>query len=156
MQLTVLSRGIENRLEKYLEREAALQSYLNKNVVEQYRNIQRRRWMTENASEGQVWDRLNPGYAAQKKRVYALYPGRGTKMMIRTGDLFESVIGPGKGFRKIATPRSLVISTTNPYAADANAQRNFTSYSAKTRADLYRGISEFIFRGIIKRAGEIL
>lgn len=156
MQLTVVSRGIEKQLQRYLDREAALQSYLNKNVVEQYRNIQRRRWMTENASEGKVWDRLNPGYAAQKRRIYALYPGRGTKMMIRTGDLFESVIGPGKGFRKITTPRSLIISTTNPYASDANEMRNFTNYSAKTKADLYLGIAAFIFRGIQKRAGEVI
>jgi hypothetical protein len=157
MQLTVVSRGIEKQLQRYLDREAALQSYLNKNVVEQYRNIQRRRWMTENVSEDpKGWPSLNTQYAERKRKLFASYPGRGTKMMIRTGDLFESVIGPGKGFRKITTPRSLIISTTNPYAADANAMRDFTSYSAKTRADLYLGIAAFIFRGIQKRAGEVI
>jgi len=154
--LTTVSDGITRMLKGMRQREKALQSHLNRNVLEQYRAIQRRRWMTENASEGQPWLALNPGYALRKKRQFAAYPGAGTKKLIATNKLFKSVIGPGEGFRKIVTPRSLLLSTTVEYAPHVNEVRSFTEYSRQSIAEIRNGVAQFIFKGILKQTAEIL
>lgn len=154
--LRAVSNGILKSLEGVKEREKALQGYLNRNVVEQYRNAQRTRWMTENASEGQKWTRLNADYAKRKKKVYATYPGAGSKMLIATNRLFKSVIGPGEGFRKVTTPRSLTISTTVEYAPFVSEARDFTHFGKKTMSEIKRGVMRFVAKGILKDVSEIV
>lgn len=150
MKLETLSRGITNYLKGLRQRERALQGFLNRNVLEMYRNLQRRRWMTENASEGNAWAALNPGYAARKKKVYAGYPGKGTKKLIATNTLFLSVIGPGKGFRKVTTPRSLIIATTVEYAPYVNEIRPFTEWSKRSQKEITGAVAKFIFKNELK------
>jgi hypothetical protein len=133
-----------------LKRERAMQSYFNRNLLEQYRNIQRKRWMTQGESEGSPWRALNPDYAARKKRVYASYPGGGTKMLIATNRLITGVVGPGGDFRKVTTPRSITLSTVTPYAKYVDEDRTFTKFGAKSLQEIYKGIGDFLFKGILK------
>jgi len=154
--LKTVSNGITRMLNGMRQREKALQGYFSRNVLEQYRNLQRRRWMTENASEGQPWAALNSAYASRKRRQFASYPGRGTKKLVATNRLFESVIGPGKDFRKIATARGLYVATVTPYAKYVDEDRNFTTWSKQSIGEINRGIAQFIFKGIYKQAAELI
>jgi hypothetical protein len=153
--LTTVSDGITKMLKGMRQREKALQGYLNRNVVEQYRALQRRRWMTENASEGQPWLALNPGYAARKRRIYASFEGAGTKKLIATGKLYKSVIGPGEGFRKVVTPRTLYLATTVGYAKYVDEKRSITEWSKDSVAEIRLSIAGFIFKGILKQSSEL-
>jgi hypothetical protein len=153
--LSTVKDGISKYLKEMRQREKALQGYLNRNVLEQYRNAQRKRWMTENASEGTVWTRLNPGYAARKKKQFTAYEGRGTKMLIATNTLFKSVIGPGNGFRKLTTPRTLTLSTSVEYARHVDAARSITEFGPKTMSEIYGGIAKFVFKGILTDVADI-
>ena len=155
--LTTVTDGISQVFKGMLQREKALQSYLNRNVLEQYRNIQRKRWMTENLSESGIkWTRLNVNYAKRKRKIYAAYEGSGTKMLVATGKLYKSVIGPGEGFRKIVTPRSLYLATTVEYAPHVNDARSFTEYSPASIREIRLSVARFIFKGILKQSAEIL
>lgn len=135
-----------------MDRANSIESYLNRVVVDQYQIVQRKRWMTENASEGQRWEALNPIYAASKLTRFKSYEGGGTKMLIATGKLFKSVIGPGAGFRKVTTPRSLTISTTNEYAEYVDEVRPFTRYSRETIKKINQGVFDYITRNKIDTA----
>lgn len=146
VKVATISRGINQVLEGYVNRANSLESYLNRVVVEQYRIVQRKRWITENASEGTQWDRLNPTYARYKLSAFKAYEGAGTKILIATGKLFKSVIGPGAGFKKVTTPRSLTISTTVDYAGHVDEVRPFTRYSSETIRKIHKGIVDYIVK----------
>jgi len=145
-----LSNGIEKQLNGYVQRANAVEGYLNRVVVEQYRNIQRKRWQTQNASEGTSWDPVTIDYGNWKRVAFADYEGAGLKLMIATGNLMRGVIGPGEGFRKVSTPRSLTLSTTVPYAGFANEARTFSTYSTESIQMITRGITSFIVRNQIR------
>ena len=154
--IKTVSDGITKMLRGMRQREKALMGNFNRNLLEKYRNQQRKRWMTENASEGQPWAALDPTYASRKRRQFAGYPGRGTKKLIATNRLFESVIGPGKDFRKIVTPRGLYIATVTPYAKYVSEDRNFTDWSQRSIRERNKGIADFIFKGILRQSAELL
>jgi hypothetical protein len=157
VKLSTVSDGITKMLKGMRQRERALQSFLNKNVLEQYRNIQRKRWMSENLSESGIkWTRLNAAYARRKRKQYAAYEGGGTKMLIATGKLYKSVIGPGDGFRKITTPRTLYLATTVDYARFVDEARSFTEYSPESVREIRLSVAKFVFKGILKQSAEIL
>lgn len=157
MSVTVVGAGITKYLNGLRTREKALQGFLNRNLLEIYRNLQRRRWMTENVSEaGKEWTALNPGYAARKRKLFATYPGKGTKKLVATSNLFLSVIGPGKGFRKVTTPRSLYVGTTVEYAKYVNEARSFTEWSDRSQKEMTGAVARFIFKNELKNTPRIL
>lgn len=149
-KLTLVADGITQQLEGYVKRANALEGYLNRVVVEQYRNIQRTRWMTEGASEGKQWDPLSPRYSAWKRVHYKSYPGAGTRMLVATGRLQKGVIGMSPDFRKVTTPRSLTISTAVEYAEHVNEARSFTTYSTKSLKEILTGINKFLLKNQIR------
>ena len=131
--------------------------YFNRNVLEQYRNQQRKGWMTENVSEtGKEWDKLDQTYAKRKLTQFASYPGGGRFKLVATNRLFESVIGPGKDFRKVVTPRGLYIATVTPYAKYVDKDRNFTTWSKKSERERSLSVAQFVFKGILKQSAELL
>jgi len=155
------------RLMGTLNRVRSLRPFLNKNVVEQFRNVQKKRWLTENTSEGQKWQELSPFYAARKRKDYAKSNHGGNQILYASGDLFKAVIGPGKGFKKLVTDRKLILgidSSIIPYgqihdeggrikAARANIsipKRPFTLYSKATMREFYDMIFEYVVKNKIK------
>lgn len=144
-----VEKGILNRLDGMLDRQKSLRSFLDRNVYRIYQNVQRQRWMEEGASEGAHWERLNPAYAKRKLTLYKEYEGGGSKMLIATGKLYKSVIGPGEGFRKVVTDRSLTIATTIKYAPFVDEARSFTTYSQSTRARFRKAIGQFVFNNVL-------
>ena len=148
----VKSAGVEEWLKNLTLRSNSLTSFLNKNVVAQYRNLQRKRWMTENQSEAGTppWMPLNPTYRTRKLKQFQSYPGRGTKMLVATNTLFKSVIGPGEGFRKIVTPKQLILGTTIPYATHVDELRTFTTWGDESRKIFSEMITDYIFKNRIR------
>lgn len=162
-------KKMPTKLEEMATRAKSPQTYLNTVFLEDYRNAQRQRWMTENSSEGATWERLNPAYAAYKLKRYGggpkyktgkrgegrwvpdgswpSYPGGGRKMLIATGDLFQSVIGPGKGFNKIVTDRSIIIATSIDYAPMVNRLRPFMRFSQQRIKFWMAGYKKYISKG---------
>lgn len=148
--LSAKNSGIEGFLKGLTMRSASLQSFLNRNVYRAYQNIQRKRWITENVSETGQWTPLSPSYAKAKKTRFKSYPGAGQKLLIATDKLRKSVIGPGEGFRKITTPRSLIITTATPYAEHVDASRTFSTYSRESISELNGMIKDFVFKNIVR------
>ena len=151
--IKVLS-GIEDQMKKMLDRSNRMQAYLDRIVYRQYQNAQRERWITENASEGTPWAALNKRYKEYKKKAFASYPGGGSKMLIATGELFKSVIGPGGSHRKTATDKQLAIYWTTPYAVAVGDIRPFNVFSQKTMNGIYSGLAKFIIEGELRSLGK--
>lgn len=106
--------------------------FLATTAFKMYLNAQRKRWQTENLSEGNKWpsyeqtfkdNKSAEAYRKMKLRKFASFPGGGKKMMIATGTLLMSVLGQGKGSRKIVTDRSLIVGTSIEYAKWVNINR---------------------------------
>lgn len=143
--------GVENNLQGMLDRSKRMQAYLNRVVYKQYQNAQRQRWITEGASElGSKWKDLDPKYKERKKKIFATYDGRGTKMLIATGRLYKSVIGPGADHAKVVTDKRLEVLWTTPYSVYVDEERDFTTFSDKTMEEIYDGLAQFTMAGIMR------
>lgn len=156
MSVTRIRKDITNRLEGMLDRNKAFRSFLVRNILPMYQNTQRKRWMSENTSEGKKWDDLNSDYARAKLTRFKEYPGRGKRMLVATNRLFESVIGPGADFRMVVTDRSLTIRVGTPYAFDVNAERPFDEYSEQTRQKFRKACKDFIIKNQLTLMNEFL
>lgn len=143
---------IERNLAGWIDRARSTEDYIRRVVLEQYRAIQRARWMSENATEGTKWDNLSSDYAKRKKSLYRAYPGAGSRMMIATGRLYKSVIGPGEGFREVITPRSITLSSSVEYAKYADESRTFSTYRPETIAKIRQGFKDFVIKNKINMA----
>lgn len=107
-------------------------AYLKRVVLEDYRAAQIERWDTENASQGQKWKDLEPGYAAYKLKKYSTYPYGGKKMLVGTGDLLKSVVGPGDGFNNLVSGKTFIVKTSVDYAPEVAITRPFMTFSKRT------------------------
>lgn len=119
-----------------------------------YANMQKARWMSEGSSEGEKWDRLNPRYAAWKRKKYSSYPGAGKRMMIRTGELFfQGILPSGNKFRSIVRGRQVRFFTTlpsDPYFDQVNKARPFTNWSDKSKREIVADYRRYLIRGIAR------
>ncbi len=151
--IKALTTGIQDQLEAMVRRANLLPAYLNRVVYKEYQKAQRDRWKTENVGPdfvGGQWRSLDPIYAAWKKKKYSSSPGGGTKLLIRTGTLVQSVVGPGEGHEKIVTNRSIRINTSVPYATYVDETRNFTQWSPVFYGRIYKGLSDYLLKNIMK------
>lgn len=187
--LTKLESGVEKRLQDLTERSKSMRSFLNGTIYALYQQVQLNRWQTEGASETGQWASLSEGYAQRKKIMYGggpkhkwiggqgenrpwevsgtwpSYPGAGTKVMIATGRLASSVIGPnpiwkgGERFhRKLVTDTSITIQVDSSqskegkdpgseYFVYANQKREFMKFSQVTRDKFKQACRDFISKG---------
>lgn len=124
---------ILNRLNEMVKNVKDVRGFLERVVYPTYLKAQRRRWMSENQTDGfgdlGGWAPLNPAYARRKKIRWAAAPGGGTKMLIASGRLFKAVMGEGPGHRKIVSERSIIIGVDVPYAKYVNQRRPFFIFS---------------------------
>lgn len=136
--------AILGRLQKKVNRAKNPAAFLRNVAYPMYQRFQRQRWMTQNASEGDKWKPLNPRYAKSKLRRYADFPGGGQRMMIATGRLFASVIGPSKDHRRLIKGSKMIISTGVEYAEDANSKRPFFPLSDRSKNQIYREFQKWV------------
>lgn len=91
--LIATKTGIRNKLDEMISRARTPESFLAHCAYPMYIARQTRRWVTEGESEGSKWAPLSDKYKKYKALNFAGYPGNGMKMLIRTGKLFEAVVG---------------------------------------------------------------
>jgi hypothetical protein len=148
IKLTVSVDGIRDRLSGMLNRAGLVRGWLNRVAYPKIIAAQRRRWITEGGSEGQVWAPLNPMYATRKLRKFADYPGGGRKMLIATGRLVDGMTGDNTADHyKMVTDRTLETGTTIDYARYVSEKRNIVDLSEETKQDLIEGLSKYL-RGV--------
>lgn len=138
--LASIGRTLEKGLDGMIARADSARAFLERVVYPSYIRAQKKRWMTQGASDGvgklDAWAPLNPKYAAWKLKRAANEYGGGRKMMILTGQLYKAVVGEGPGHKKLITGKSLVVGVSTPYAKYANAQRDFITFSDQFMDDL--------------------
>lgn len=175
-----LEDGISKQLEGLLDRSKKLQAFLNTNVYRKYQVMQLDRWMTENGSQGSRWDSLSAQYAKRKKIIYGggpkhkwvggapnpwraagtwpTYPGAGNVMLVGTGELVSSTIGPGltgspykndsKYHRKLVGEDFIEISTTIPYGQHVADRRPFMEFGDESMDEIYAMIEQYVLEEI--------
>jgi len=136
--------SVEMKLAGMIDRGKAMRSFLNRNIYRIYQNAQRKRWFTENASEGKAWDTVKEPYRTYKLKKYASYDGSGSKTMVATGALFKAVVGPSNGQYKIVTDHSMTISTSIEYAKYADIARSFTTWGDEFKNKIKQSINDFL------------
>lgn len=140
--------GIEQRLKGMLDRSNSISSYLNRNLFRQYQKAQIDRWKTENASEGDTWEPIDPTYAKYKRKKFASYPGGGNVTMVATGKLASAAQAENPAYYyKIVTNSKFVIGINTgalPYAQYPGEHRPYMSFSDDHIADMRKGISDYI------------
>lgn len=142
--------------DKSLTMNAAIKTWMARNAYPMYQNAQKKRWMTQNASEGTTWKAVSPKYQKRKDRLLASepekYPG-GKRVMVLTGALADSVTGKKLDFhRAIFTERGFTVATTLPYAKYANEARPFVGFSNQTTDRITKSLKSFILKHISKGA----
>lgn len=149
--IKTIKRGASEALKGYQQRALSLQSVLNNQVLDTYRNLQRTRWMTENASEGTRWNILKDKRWKQvKHRLYGSNLETGRPLLVASGRLQKSVIGPGEGFRKVTLGNRIIISTSVEYAKGVDDLRPFTGWSKQSLAKFRKIIGEYILKKKLK------
>lgn len=154
VEYTSVGQGAQKRLRQMVDnaRPSAIRAFIDRDVYTHYKYIQAKRWITENASEGDQWHILKDDrYKKWKAREYGSDPKTGRPLLYASGKLYQSVIGPGEGFHKLATERGLTITTSIPYAKGVDDLRSFTTYRPETIRALKKLVSNFIIKNI--RAG---
>jgi len=134
-------------------RPEAIRGFFMRIILPLYKNAQRERWMSENASEGEQWMQLtSEAYAKRKKKIAAekSYPGGGTKLMILSGALVGAATGDGPGLYAIASGTQFTIGIDIgqvDYAGYASEKRPTMKFSDETIASWTEPLSKFIFGG---------
>lgn len=146
VSLKTLEDGIGQSLKAMISRARNMQGFLNRVVYKEYQNAQRERWISENDSEGTRWKRLTKPYSDYKKTKFASYPGSGNRMLVATGRLYQSVIGPSSEHYKLTTSKSITIGTRVPYAKYVDEERTFTTFGE----DFGKNIGEKLAKYLLK------
>jgi hypothetical protein len=139
--LEILVDQITARIDAMAKRANTLPQFFERNLKRRYLDAQKSRFMLENSGEfvdGGTWDRLSPAYAAAKPHRFKSYPGGGTKLLIATNKLVDSVLAKSTDYRQVTGDRSFIVSTTVPYAGFVDDKRTITRFNSK----FYIGINQ--------------
>lgn len=137
MGIEITRDDFEKRLKEMLTR--AQSTKASARLYPLYQALQTKRFMTQNASEGDAWPPLTSEYAKYKEKKYGKYPGGGRKMLIATSTLAGAVIGPGSPFegtdkhRAIFKPYSMEISVAMGGVNAAGRPFNYPTHVAVDR-----------------------
>ena len=147
---------IKQRNQEMLTRANSMQAFFKRNILKMYQDAQRKRFSTENQSEGKHWPELEGNYKTYKRKRFAAYPGSGRKMMIATDALRRATIDD---VYNIATNFKLFVSinpnTENPeskepvsrYAGYAVAERPVMLFGKTTIAKWRKAIDNYMMKG---------
>jgi hypothetical protein len=96
VKFSTISNSVTKALEDMVEKAHLAPAYLSRVVYQTYLNAQKERWSTYNKGpnfSGGVWPELkNAADRAYKAVKYAAYPGNGTRVLVRTGKLYNSIV----------------------------------------------------------------
>jgi len=139
---TKVKNDVDTRLKEMVQRGRSSRAYIARVIFPRYQEYQLLRWQSEDQFS---WHPLNERYRLYKLRKYYNYMGRGSKMMIATGELLQSVlVKPGHKGRVLFQERSMEISIDLPYAKFANEKRNFTKFSPLFIGQLKQDLATYL------------
>lgn len=117
---------VSDRLKAMIEKGKSAEGFFAQVAYPEYRNAQRKRFLTENDSQGNKWSPLNAKYKEWKRVNYAGWVGDGQKTNIRSGRLITSLLGKSFGegesvdgtkeHRLMIQDKFMLVGTTVPYA----------------------------------------
>lgn len=164
--------GLSDFLKTTESRVNLIEGYLNRIVKQEYINSQGERFQVENAGpdfEGGKWAPLDDAYQTYKEMKYASYPGGGSKLVIRTSNLMNSLLlsdsyYPSPEPKRITAGRkgkmskgemaagsvavvdatSIYIYTLVPYAQFVDEIRTFTRWSDQFWTRINQGIIDYL------------
>ncbi len=145
LKLDVAIDSATEFLHGMLDRAKMPAAWLNRVAYPELLRIQRRRWETEGASEGDPWLPLNDTYRAKKLKMFRDYPGRGTKMLVATGRLIDSMTKPGDpDHYKLVTEKRIEVGTQLEYAKFVGELRDITTLSQDTVDELLSDLGIYL------------
>jgi hypothetical protein len=142
MGLKEATNTIKSRVESMLSRANNGGAWLARVAYPRYQNAQAERFMTQNASQGTTWKKLNPAYQELKLRKFKNSPGAGRFILIASARMVSSIMGrSGTSFvnnakglgehRRLINGNTLEVYTTTPYAKYPNQDRPFMQFNKK-------------------------
>lgn len=141
------NKSILQDLEGMLGRgDRLIQGYLNRVVYKQYQNAQRKRWISVNTTEGDKWKELDTKYL-RRRRVK--WPAAGDRVLIASGSLQKSMIGPGDQHYKLVTAKRLEVGTSLFYAKYVDEIRDITHFGETTRKQITDGLMKYLVKGVV-------
>lgn len=144
-KIEILKSSFTQRLDEMVSRAKNIKSYMVRVAYPQYQRAQIERWETENKSEGVQWKPLNERYAEYKLKTFAGYDYGGTRMLVATGLLFQSVVGTERKYhRRIVADWGFEVRVTLPYAPYVNRVRPFMVFGDRTRGEILRGMRNYL------------
>ena len=117
-------------------------------VIPMYSNAQRKKFQTENASEGEQWLPITKETLAYKLKYFGSSPGGGTKTLIRTGALYQSIFPGGDKNKTVTERRSFITATEVKYAEYVNQIRPIFKFKSLTK-DIKAKYIEYLKTGRI-------
>lgn len=144
--------GIQQYLNAMIDRARIGTGWLNRYAYPRLIQMQRDRWQSEGASEGNAWQAIKPSYKAYKLRKFADYPGSGSKLLIATGRLVNSMTGDTKADHwKMVKGNELTMGSLVPYAKYVDEVRDITTIGNDTMDDLADSYVQYIMTGNVRR-----
>jgi len=152
MSIKISVDGISEHLKKMIERSNLVAGWLNRVAYPKILEVQRMRWASEGNSEGSGWRQLKANYKTYKLKKYADYPGSGTKLLIATNRLVDSMTGKSKAEHwKLVQKNKLEVGSFVPYAAFVDKERDITSLSKDTVDSIAEGLGDYLTKGSMGR-----
>ena len=139
--------SVSARLGDMISRGRNARGFLQEIAYPDYLTAQRKRFITENESQGDKWKSLSPGYKEWKRINYAGWVGGGQKTGIRTGRLYSGILGKSfgtKDHRKAILDTSMIVGVATPYARYVDEVRPLMSFKKEFIEGLKNKYAKYI------------
>jgi len=147
MSLKKVQDTVTTRLDSMIATGKDPRAFMLKIVRPAYQAAQRKRFATENQSEGQKWSPLNSKYAEYKLKKFKDFPGGGRKINIATGKLVNSLLLQDATLvNELVTHTSYVISIKVPYAKYVDEARPIMQFRKQFTQDLKKQFTSWMLR----------
>lgn len=150
--ITAIQSGVQAKLQMMVEKGKSMSSYFNRITFQNFKNVQNARFQTENASQGDKWEPIDPEsrYGKLKPKKFATYPGAGRALMVATGKLASGALAKDSAnYYKAVTDRSFIIGMnldSVPYAKHAGDARPYMTVNSETLAIWKKNIVAYMTR----------
>lgn len=136
------------RIEDMINKGRSSRAFFAKYVRPAYQEAQRKRFATENTSEGPKWANLSPNYAKHKLEKFKGFPGGGRKINIATGRLVDALLLKNKeDAHELIFETSYVIKFGVPYAKYVNEVRPIVEFRKEFYDDLKKKCTQWMIGG---------
>lgn len=149
-KIKITKNDLERKIRRIVDRRNNIILFFKRVTFEQYKRFQLERWKTENVSQGKRWKPLGEKYKKYKIVKYRNYPGKGTKLLVATGNLLRATVD--KPFF-LATRNWVKISTNTSkayYAEYVHKNRPISGFNNATMNKFIAALKRYIVTGEMK------